>query len=441
MSRHFRNLSLKILIYFIVAATIGFLVFMPAEEIMKDVFEKHIEKPEVFCKISQHEFDDLQQFARENKIVSTDGKAFTEWNDEHHYVSMLIVRQNDAMCYNSFVSYNMTYTESDRDTFYWGSRDLPVHTYQLELADETCRVYFSGYFDMIYAPLRRLICLAISFLSFALSFFLMFKKNIDYIHDIEENVMAICNRDFSNTIKIRDNSELSSLASNINKMSNTINLYLLADEAKQKEKEHFVKSIAHDIRTPLTAVIGYLELMKLPDIELKQRDYFLERALDKANHIRILTDDLFALEDNYQNQQCENYDGNELITRVQTSVKNYLDGKGIRYVSKNDIDFKFDIKANATLLLRVADNICSNISKHANVEEPVRFRIYTEDCELIICQQNRIKKPLDNDSKDLNTGYGLKICSKIIESMQGKMKAEILGDYFYLTIRIPVKER
>ena len=126
---------------------------------------------------------------------------------------------------------------------------------------------------------------------------------------------------------------------------------------------------------------------------------------------------------------------------MQTSVKNYLDGKGIRYVSKNDIDFKFDIKANATFLLRVADNICSNISKHANVEEPVRFRIYTEDCELIICQQNRIKKPLDNDSKDLNTGYGLKICSKIIESMQGKMKAEILGDYFYLTIRIPVKER
>lgn len=436
MNKHFRSLTSRILLDFAIAALISSLIYMVVSEILIDVFAQYAESPKVFKRISDEQFEDLQRFADENEIVSTNGKAFTEWNDEHFYVSLLIVRQNEAMCYNSFVSYDMTYTESDEESFYWGSKVLPVYTYYLRLADETCKVYFSGYFDMVYQPLRTVICVLIFMCSFALIFFLLFRKYTFYISDIEENVKSICNRDFSSSISVKDSSELSSLASNINKMSETIQLYFSAEEAKQKEKEQFVKSIAHDIRTPLTAVIGYLELMNISDADTEQCNYFLARALDKANHIRALTDDLFNFEENYEKLQFEEYDGRELLAQMQMSVTNYLKSNNIRFIYDNDIKTNFSVNANITLLLRLADNICSNILKHASQREPVRFHSSISENVLIIKQQNTVKN--ETDSTHVSDGYGLKICGKILDSMKGSLSYSTSGNVFTLELTLPV---
>ena len=79
---------------------------------------------------------------------------------------------------------------------------------------------------------------------------------------MEQNVSSLCNKNFSQQIPIRYKTELSTLAASINHLGDTIQLLLLTEDAKLKQKEQFVKSIAHDIRTPLTVVIGYLELLQ-----------------------------------------------------------------------------------------------------------------------------------------------------------------------------------
>ena len=158
MNKLFHRLSTRILLGILLAAAISAVVYTAANGALKAFFQYYAMQPEVFQRLSDEHFADLQDFATENHIVSTDGKPFTQWNDKYHYVSLMVIRQNEGLCYNSFVSYNMTYTEEDSQTFFWGSKVLPTYEYQLQLEDETCKVYFSGYFDQAYTSLRKAIC-------------------------------------------------------------------------------------------------------------------------------------------------------------------------------------------------------------------------------------------------------------------------------------------
>ena len=291
MTKLFHRLSTRIVLEILLAVAVSAAIYAGANAALTRFFQQYATEPAVFRRLSDRHFQDLQRFADENHLVSTDGKPFTQWNDRYHYVSLMIIRQNEALCYNSFVSYNMTYTEEDQEHFYWGSKVLPTYEYRLRLADETCKVYFSGYFDQAYTSLRKGICAGLFLISFVAGFYLLFQKHIRYIEEMEQNVSSLCSKNFSRQIPIRGSTELSTLAANINHLGDTIQLLLLTEDAKLKQKEQFVKSIAHDIRTPLTVVIGYLELLSKGYAgSPESAALFIDRALEKTNHIRRLRD-------------------------------------------------------------------------------------------------------------------------------------------------------
>ena len=331
MTKLFHRLSTRIVLEILLAVAVSAAIYAGVNAALTRFFQQYATEPAVFRRLSDRHFQDLQRFADENHLVSTDGKPFTQWNDRYHYVSLMIIRQNEALCYNSFVSYNMTYTEEDQEHFYWGSKVLPTYEYRLRLADETCKVYFSGYFDQAYTSLRKGICAGLFLISFVAGFYLLFQKHIRYIEEMEQNVSSLCSKNFSRQIPIRGSTELSTLAANINHLGDTIQLLLLTEDAKLKQKEQFVKSIAHDIRTPLTVVIGYLELLSKGYAgSPESAALFIDRALEKTNHIRRLTDDLFAFEENCRTLPLDTYNGQELLAQVSSSINNFLTSNRFR---------------------------------------------------------------------------------------------------------------
>lgn len=170
MTKLFHRLSTRIVLEILLAVAVSAAIYAGANAALTRFFQQYATEPAVFRRLSDRHFQDLQRFAQENHLVSTDGKPFTQWNDRYHYVSLMVIRQNEALCYNSFVSYNMTYTEEDQEHFYWGSKVLPTYEYRLRLADETCKVYFSGYFDQAYTSLRKGICAGLFLISFVAGF-------------------------------------------------------------------------------------------------------------------------------------------------------------------------------------------------------------------------------------------------------------------------------
>lgn len=437
-NKFFHRLSTRIFLEILLSAAVGAVVFFAVNTALIHFFQYYAGQPEVFRELSDRHFEELQDYARENHLVSTDGKPFTAWNDQHSYVSLMIIRQNEAMCYNSFVSYNMTYTEEDKETFYWGSKVLPTYEYWLELEDETCKVYFSGYFDQTYESLRIVISGVCMVASFALLFFLLFQKYIRYIGEMNRHVSSICNKNFGRPIAIRSRTELSTLAASINHLSDTIELLLLTEDAKQKQKEQFVKSIAHDIRTPLTAVIGYLELLQKTCADSRDGSaMFAQRALEKANHIRGLTDDLFTFEQSCRELPLELYDGQELLDKITSSITNYLKGQRFHLAYSSDIDVPFQMKTNITLLMRLIDNICSNIMKHADPDKPVELMAALADGQLLLEERNVVRRQSVKELAE-NSGFGLVICEDMMAALGGSVSHEESDGCFRICFRFPV---
>ena len=323
-------------------------------------------------------------------------------------------------------------------TFFWGSKVLPTYEYQLQLGDETCKVYFSGYFDQAYTSLRKAICGVLFVASFVTAFFLLFQKYIRYIGEMEQNVSSLCNKNFSQQIPIRYKTELSTLAANINHLGDTIQLLLLTEDAKLKQKEQFVKSIAHDIRTPLTVVIGYLELLSKGYAgSPESAALFIDRALEKTNHIRRLTDDLFAFEENCRTLPLDTYNGQELLAQVSSSINNFLTSNRFRLDYADRTGGPFRMRANITLLMRLIDNICANIVKHGSPGEPVELTASVEEGFLVLRESNAVlRKTVKTAAGD--SGYGLVICEDVMSALGGSVSHGTEDGRFCIVLRFPI---
>lgn len=438
MNKIFQKLNVRILIDIAISVLISGLLYVLLSQLLIESFASYAEQPAVFKRLADKEFQSLQSYTKANNISASKGEDFTEWNDEHHYVSILIVRENEAMCYNSFVSYNMTYTEDDKETFHWGSKSLPVYTYALYFNNGECaKLVLSGYLDMVYSPLRKAICLGVFVLSFVSTFYLLFKRYIRYIAEIEDNVTLICNKKFDKEIEIKGSSELTSLACKINHMSDTIEMLLMGEEVKLQQQEQFVKSIAHDIRTPLTSIIGYLELLTNKErFNPKDNQKFISKALEKANHIKTLTDDLFSFEESYKRLVFEELDGNIFLVQFISSMFNYLKANDIDLRYTSNIESNFRLITNITLMMRLIDNICSNIIKHSDPSAPVDCLTYISDgfCIMEVRNKQVTSNSVQETTKSEGSGFGLLICKEIMSNLNGRIVVDQSNDDFCLTL-------
>ena len=457
MNKLFHRLSTRILLGILLAAAISAVVYTAANGALKAFFQYYAMQPEVFQRLSDEHFADLQDFATENHIVSTDGKPFTQWNDKYHYVSLMVIRQNEGLCYNSFVSYNMTYTEEDSQTFFWGSKVLPTYEYQLQLEDETCKVYFSGYFDQAYTSLRKAICGVLFVASFVTAFFLLFQKYIRYIGEMEQNVSSLCNKNFSQQIPIRYKTELSTLAANINHLGDTIQLLLLTEDAKLKQKEQFVKSIAHDIRTPLTVVIGYLELLSSgPAISQEMQKKYIDIAYVKAKRLEKLIEDLFGFTKMNYGKISMNVGKVDIVKLLGQLLEEFYPSfadKDLTYELKSNVPSQI-ITADGNLLARLFDNLINNAIKYGAEGKKVLIQVFAkndivtvsvtnygyvipaEELPLIFNKFYRVEQ--SRSSKTGGTGLGLAIAKNIVDMHGGTISvaSDLNGTVFTVKLKV-----
>ena len=97
MTKLFHRLSTRIVLEILLAVAVSAAIYAGANAALTRFFQQYATEPAVFRRLSDRHFQDLQRFADENHLVSTDGKPFTQWNDRYHYVSLMVIRQNEAL--------------------------------------------------------------------------------------------------------------------------------------------------------------------------------------------------------------------------------------------------------------------------------------------------------------------------------------------------------
>lgn len=272
-------------------------------------------------------------------------------------------------------------------------------------------------------------------------------RQVRYINEIRKGIEIIEGGSMDYTIPIHGKDELTYLAISVNEMRQALDSEIKAKEKVKRENQQLITSVSHDIRTPLTSVICYLELIQDGRVRdpLKEKAY-LNTALEKSYQIKGLITSLFehSVADNGDVPfHFETYDGKLLISQIIEEISFSLKEGGFQLVVENCIDWDFSLTVDLKQLRRIFDNLVSNILKYADPKQPVDFGLILNKKELCIIQRNKTVADFQisgNTSVD-SSGIGLATCKRIIVRHLGKINYHQLHHLFKVELSLPVQQQ
>ena len=160
---------------------------------------------------------------------------------------------------------------------------------------------FMGYRSSMMGPdglnpaVRVMILLVMGILIFVLCFYYLIHNYMKYIRIIANGIKDIAQGDFDTEIPVKSLDEFGEIASYLNQMQENIKEIMERERVAEHTKNDLISSVAHDLRTPLTSIIGYLGWVKeQPDLDEETRKKYLDIAYRKARHLEQLTNELFG---------------------------------------------------------------------------------------------------------------------------------------------------
>ena len=232
-------------------------------------------------------------------------------------------------------------------------------------------------------------------------------------------------------VPLEGSNELTQLAEAVNYLSRTQREVKEQERVLNEEKEQFIRALSHDIRTPLTSIMAYSELLTGANtVDPQEQTRYLELIQHKAGQIKDMTDIL--LDGSKRNPEYFE-DARLLIEQLTAEFEEMLeDGFSIE-ASLDCPAFPgtFDVQE----LRRIFDNLVSNVQKYADPDRPVKISISLEGVQLLIRQENAVREriaPAD--------GYqiGLRSIQRIAQNYAGQVDVQKDDAAFAITITLSV---
>lgn len=282
-----------------------------------------------------------------------------------------------------------------------------------------------------------MICILGAMVVFFAFFLLFLGKKISYILSINKGV-RILKGDLTFRVECEGDDELTELADTINSFAGELERYKKNEDRLKKEKEVLIKSLSHDIRTPLTSIISYADFIKEKQYQSDEKlERYIEVIQNKAYQIQELTDLLLNVDEKQDKALVETLlEGKVLFEQLISELEGALEDKDFQVVVDKDGLGDFKIRLNAQDMTRVFDNLYSNIIKYADPQEKIGIKVFLREKELTIVQTNRIK---DKNIKGTQScGIGLKSIEQIINKYEGVINVMSHPEHYKIEIRVKV---
>ena len=277
----------------------------------------------------------------------------------------------------------------------------------------------------------RSICVVASIILFIVVFLCVLGQRLSYLITIIKGVEMLHARSMDYDIPLEGNDELTRLAESINYLSAARRELWRQEQAFQEERSAWVRALSHDIRTPLTSMLSYSELLRkkehLSDEEIKN---YIELVFSKSSQIRQLTEQLM----NPDNGTWEKIDDIRfLIEQFAEEWEEILEG---RFLCRTDLTglTSFEGMADVHALHRILDNLISNVEKYADPGRDVELIFKNEDRRLVLIQRNGIKK--SGFDKVESSRIGLESVRRIADVYNGEVSVSDTDDIFEIKIAL-----
>lgn len=297
-------------------------------------------------------------------------------------------------------------------------------------------VYVGSMHLLKYVKYYFYVALFVSLLIFFLPTFIFIKRKVKYINILKQEVLNMSQGDLSHAMTIMSHDELAILAQEMDTLRITL-ASNYQNEARIKEAhQEMITCLSHDLRTPLTALRGYLDILCLHCYkDEKQMDHYLNSCIEKTEQIKDLSNKTFEYSLVYNDDlipSLETISSEAFIQYIEEHLE-YLELEGFK-IEKEITISSVQLQLDLSMMKRMMDNICSNILKYARKEQPIYLQISIENGNLKIVFENE-KKEINHEVE--SNKIGLKSVKKIIEIHQGQCFVQDSIDSFILIITFP----
>lgn len=227
-----------------------------------------------------------------------------------------------------------------------------------------------------------IVYLMFGLLVFAATFMILQEPYMRYISRISDAVESISQGNLGTAIDVIGDDEFSSMAANLNKMAEDIRQLMDKEREAERTKNELITNVAHDLRTPLTSIIGYLELLEHnPDIEPEMQHKYIEIAYGKSKRLEKLIEDLFGftkLNCGRITMHVGQLDIVKLLSQLLEEAYPNFAEKNLSYDLQSNVPAKV-ITADGNLLARLFDNLIGNAIKYGADGKRVLVKVYAQE--------------------------------------------------------------
>lgn len=277
------------------------------------------------------------------------------------------------------------------------------------------------------------------------------------IHDATKQIEEIeLHPERNRQIKaLATNKKMEKLLKNINDIYGARQQERIIYQRRETQIRREIENISHDLRTPLTSIIGYVELIQDPNTLDKEKEEYTQIIKKRAKILQGFIQDFYEL----SRIEGESYP----ILLDSINVQSTLSEAVVAYYhdfEKKQIKVEIDFEENdATIIAdkihfnRVINNLIQNALKYANTKFSIKQFTNTKECRIQFINDNsKIKEEEikyifdrfysgDSSRNNQSAGLGLTISKLLVEKMKGKIGACIDGDCFIIELNWPIITR
>lgn len=322
-------------------------------------------------------------------------------------------------------------------------------------------LYFWGFdyndalmtYDYYFRGNRDLFFIIAVFVLFIVLLRFLFRWITEYFEGINKGIDALL---AENDEDIKLPEDMLPFEQKLNTVKKTLKQRAREKQLAEKRKNELVMYLAHDIRTPLTSIIGYLSLMaESPDIPAEQRIKYMNITLDKSYRLEKMVNEFFEIT-RFNSQQIsisgEPIDLYYMLTQLLDELTPALSGHGNSV--KLDADENISVYGDADKLARVFSNIMKNASSYSYPDTEIVVSAAADEENVTISFQNQGKTIPEeklsslfekfyrlDDARTSNTGgsgLGLAIAKEIVTLHGGSISAASENETVTFTVVLPL---
>ncbi|USG65557.1 ATP-binding protein [Brevibacillus ruminantium] len=278
-------------------------------------------------------------------------------------------------------------------------------------------------------------------------------RRISLMNKIFRGAEEMASGNLDHQIHATGKGNLFRLASNLNNMKQGLKQSLEGQMKSERMKSELITNVSHDLKTPLTSIVNYVNLLKSENLRPEDMSNYIEILDRKTQRLKVLIDDLFEaskMASGAVDLQLENVNVASLLNQALAEFSDKIEDSSLTFrvqVENQQMYAKLDGKKT----WRVMENLIVNALKYSMPNTRVYISLHDEDSAVVMSIKNVSAYEIDFDAKELferfkrgdksrhteGSGLGLAIAKSIVELQGGSLSIEIDGDYFKVNVVFP----